>query len=59
MPPVPPSAGGSGFLGCARDLQRDQLGTYARAMAAHGDLARFRVGPPTVGFTFDATWAST
>ena len=33
MRPVPPSAGGSGLLGSARDLQRDQLGTYAEAMA--------------------------
>ncbi|HEX2117587.1 MAG TPA: cytochrome P450 [Acidimicrobiales bacterium] len=57
MPPDPPSVRGSRLLGCARQLQRDQLGTYARAMADHGDIARFRVGPPKVGFTFDATFA--
>ena len=57
MPRVPPSAHGSLLLGCTRDLQRDQLGTYARAMAAHGDIAPFRVGPPRIGFTFDATFA--
>lgn len=54
---VPPSVQGSVLLGCTRDLQRDQLGTYARAMAAHGDIARFRVGPPGIGFTFDAVFA--
>jgi cytochrome P450 len=26
-------------------------------MAAHGDIARFRVGPPGVGFTFDTVFA--
>jgi len=26
-------------------------------MAAHGDIARFRVGPSGIGFTFDATFA--
>jgi cytochrome P450 len=41
-------------FGSARDLQRDQLGTYERAMRAHGDLARFRIGPPRLGFEFDA-----
>ncbi|HEX2063020.1 MAG TPA: cytochrome P450 [Acidimicrobiales bacterium] len=56
MKPVPPSAGGSGLLGSARNLQRDQLGTYARAMATHGDIARFRVGPPRIGFTFDTVF---
>ncbi len=55
--PVPPSAGGSLLLGATRRLQRDQLGTYARAMAAHGDIARFRVGPPRLGFTFDTVFA--
>ncbi|MFP5377322.1 MAG: cytochrome P450 [Acidimicrobiia bacterium] len=54
---TPPSAGGSWLLGSTLDLQRDQLGTYARAMAAHGDIARFRVGPPGLGFEFDAVFA--
>lgn len=49
---VPPLAHGSALLGATRDLQRDQLGAYARAMAEHGDIARFRVGPPGIGFTF-------
>ena len=54
---APPSARGSLLLGTTLDLQRDQLGTYARAMAEHGDIARFRVGPPRVGFTFDAVFS--
>ncbi|HVL93924.1 MAG TPA: cytochrome P450 [Acidimicrobiales bacterium] len=54
---TPPSAGGSLLLGCARQLQHDQLGTYAEAMAAHGDIARFRVGPPRFGFEFDAVFS--
>jgi hypothetical protein len=54
---TPPSARGSFLLGCTRQLQRDQLGTYAEAMAAHGDIARFRVGPPRVGFEFDAVFS--
>lgn len=49
-----PFASGSLLLGSARDLQRDQLGTYERAMRTHGDLVRFRVGPPRLGFEFDA-----
>ena len=53
----PPLVHGSVLLGSARDLQRDQLGTYARAMAEHGDIARFRVGPGRIGFTFDAVFA--
>ncbi|MDQ4071108.1 MAG: cytochrome P450 [Actinomycetota bacterium] len=57
MPTSPPAAEGSWLLGSTLDLQRDQLGTYARAMAAHGDIARFRVGPPGIGFTFDAVFA--
>ena len=57
MPASPPAAEGSRLLGSTVDLQRDQLGTYARAMAAHGDIARFRVGPPGIGFTFDAVFA--
>lgn len=57
VPRVPPSGPGSFLLGSARALQRDQLGTYARAMAACGDIARFRVGPPGVGFTFDAVFS--
>lgn len=54
---TPPSVRGSLLLGCTRQLQRDQLGTYAQAMAAHGDIARFRVGPPRVGFEFDAVFS--
>ena len=57
MERTPPSARGSFLLGCTRQLQRDQLGTYAEAMAAHGDIARFHVGPPRLGFTFDAVFS--
>ncbi|MDQ4131222.1 MAG: cytochrome P450 [Actinomycetota bacterium] len=56
-PPAPPSAQGSVLLGSTLELQRDQLGTYERAMADHGDIARFRVGPPRIGFTFDAVFS--
>jgi cytochrome P450 len=51
-----PIVAGSALLGSARDLQRDQLGTYDRAMHAHGDHVRFRIGPPRIGFTFDAVF---
>ena len=51
-----PLVPGSCLFGSARDLQRDQLGTYERAMHAHGDLARFRIGPPRLGFEFDAVF---
>ena len=57
MAPIPPPARGSLLLGNTLELQRDQLGAYARAMAEHGDIARFRVGPPRIGFTFDAVFA--
>jgi cytochrome P450 len=57
MPRTPPTVSGSYLLGSTLDLQRDQLGTYARAMAEHGDIAHFRVGPPRIGFEFDAVFA--
>ncbi|HET7487502.1 MAG TPA: cytochrome P450 [Acidimicrobiales bacterium] len=57
MPPTPPHADGSWILGATRPLLRDQLATYGKAMRTHGDIARFRVGPPKVGFTFDAVFA--
>ncbi len=56
-PSAPPRARGSVLLANTLELQRDQLGTYARAMAEHGDIARFRVGPPGIGFTFDAVFS--
>lgn len=57
MPTAPPAAPGSFLLGNTLALQRDQLGTYARAMAEQGDIARFRVGPPGLGFSFDAVFS--
>lgn len=57
MAAVPPSVEGSFLLGCTRGLQRDQLGVYAGAMAAHGDIARFRLGPPRIGLEFDAVFS--
>jgi cytochrome P450 len=51
-----PRHAGSWLWGSARALQRDQLGTYEQAMQDHGDLVRFRVGPPRVGFDFDTTF---
>lgn len=38
MATAPPSASGSLLLGATLELQRDQLGAYARAMEAHGDI---------------------
>lgn len=46
----------SWLLGSANALRRDQLGTYERAMLDHGDVVGFRVGPPKVGFEFDAVF---
>lgn len=46
----------SWLLGSADALRNDQLATYERAMLDHGDLVRFRVGPPKVGFEFDAVF---
>ena len=43
---VVPGPRGSRWLGLARDLQRDQLGTYDRAVAEYGDVVRLAVGPP-------------
>lgn len=43
-------------MGSARDLQRDQLATYGRAMEEHDDIAHFRVGPPRIGFEFDTVF---
>lgn len=51
-----PTVPGGRVLGSARALQRDQLGTYVRAMRTHGDHVRFRVGPPRLGFVFDAVF---
>src|SRR5205085_9502908 len=57
VPTSPPLARGSVLLGNTLALQRDQLGTYAKAMAEHGDIASFRIGPPGVGFSFDAVFS--
>lgn len=46
----------SRLLGSANALRRDQLGTYEDAMRSCGDVARFRVGPPGLGFVFDTTF---
>ena len=52
----PPVVRGSLLFGSARELRRDQLGTYERAMRAHGDVAGFRIGPLRIGFEFDAVF---
>ncbi len=53
----PPMVGGSFLSGSAADLKRDQLATYARALRDHGGRrVRFRVGPPRLGFVFDAVF---
>jgi cytochrome P450 len=41
-----PGPRGALLIGSALDLQRDQLGTYERAMREFGDLVRFVAGPP-------------
>lgn len=41
-----PGPRGSFLSGLARELKRDQLGTYERAMAEHGDVVRLDAGPP-------------
>lgn len=51
-----PVVRGSLLLGSARALQRDQLATYEHARATYGDIARFRIGPPGIGFVFDAVF---
>jgi cytochrome P450 len=45
------------LLGSARQLRKDPLGTYGRALKAYGAIARFRVGPPRLGFEFDAVFS--
>jgi len=53
----PPTVPGSFLSGSAGDLKRDQLATYAQALRDHGGRrVRFRVGPPKVGFHFDAVF---
>lgn len=52
-----PVIAGSPLFGAARDLQRDLLGTFDRAMLAHGGApVRFRVGPPRLGFVAEAVF---
>jgi cytochrome P450 len=41
-----PGPRGSRWLGMAPHLQRDQLGTFERAVAEYGDVVRLGVGPP-------------
>jgi cytochrome P450 len=43
---VVPGPKGSLLLGMARELQRDQLGTYESAMSEYGDVVRLSFGPP-------------
>lgn len=53
----PPVVGDSWLFGAARDLRRDQLGAYGRALREHGgDLVQFRIGPPRVGMVFDTAF---
>ena len=53
----PPVVGGSLLFGAARDLRRDQLGTYRRALEEHGgSVVRFHLGPPKVGIEFDTVF---
>ncbi len=53
----PPKIAGSLLSGSGRALKRDQLAVYAAALKNHGGRrVRFRVGPPKVGFVFDAVF---
>jgi cytochrome P450 len=53
----PPILGGSRLFGAGRDLRRDQLGTYRRALEAHGGKpVRFHLGPPKFGIDFDTVF---
>ncbi len=57
-PRDPPMIRGSLLSGSGRELKDDQLATYARVLREHGGRrVRFRVGPPKVGFVFDAVFA--
>jgi hypothetical protein len=38
--------GASRLLGSARELRRDRIGAFERAMRERGDVVRFVVGPP-------------
>ena len=50
----PPLISGSWIFGSARELRADPLGPYRKVLESGRDLVRFRVGPPRVGFEFDA-----
>lgn len=50
----PPLIPGSWIFGSARELRADPLGPYRKVLETGRDLVRFRVGPPRVGFEFDA-----
>jgi cytochrome P450 len=50
----PPLIPGSWLFGSARELRADPLGPYREVLESGRDLVRFRVGPPRVGFQFDA-----
>jgi len=50
----PPLIPGSWLFGSARELRADPLGPYRTILESGRDLVRFRVGPPRVGFEFDA-----
>jgi cytochrome P450 len=48
---------GSFLSGSARDLKEDQLAVYGRVLREFGGRrVRFRVGPPRLGFLFDAVF---
>ncbi len=44
-----PGPGGKPLLGSALDFRRDALAVYLDAMREHGDVVRWRIGPPLVG----------
>lgn len=51
-----PGPRGVPLLGSAIDLQRDQLGTYERAMRQYGDVVRLVAGPPGLRMTMYAVF---
>ena len=45
----PPLLPGSLLFGSALDMRADMLGVCERAFRDHGDVVRFRLGPPALG----------
>jgi cytochrome P450 len=53
---TPPGPRGSPFVGAGLALRRDLLGSFRRAREEHGDVVRFRAGPPGLRATLYAAF---